>query len=80
MGDSGVGLLGAEVEGKAQFVCVVTDDLTATLSAGKIVGTVAKLVGGGGGGKAHLATAGGRQVENLESALGQVEAIVREMA
>ena len=80
LGDSGVGLLGAEVEGKAQFVCVVTDDLTATLSAGKIVGTVAKLVGGGGGGKAHLATAGGRQVENLESALGQVEAIVREMA
>ncbi|MCC7438454.1 MAG: alanine--tRNA ligase [Armatimonadetes bacterium] len=80
LGIGGVGLLGAEVEGKAQFVCVVTDDLTGRLSAGKIVGAVAKLVGGGGGGKAHLATAGGRQTENLESALGQIQIIVSEMA
>ncbi|MCE7933756.1 MAG: alanine--tRNA ligase [Chlorobi bacterium CHB2] len=80
LGSGGIGLLGAEIEGKAQFVCVVTDDLTERLSAGKIVGAVAKLVGGGGGGKAHLATAGGRQVENLENAIGQVQAIVSGMA
>ena len=76
MGSRGVGVLGAAFDGKAQFVCVVTDDLTGRISAGKIVGAVAKHVGGGGGGKAHLATAGGRDTEKLEEALSHVGEIV----
>jgi len=51
---------------------VVTDDLVGRFNAGKIVGAAAKLVGGGGGGKAHMATAGGKQVEKLDEALAQV--------
>jgi alanyl-tRNA synthetase len=69
---AGIGVLGAEVDGKAMFVCVVTDDLTAQYPAGKIVGRLAKLVGGGGGGKAHLATAGGKDVAKLDEALASV--------
>jgi len=68
----GVGVLGAEIEGKAALVCVVTDDLVGRYNAGRIVGAVAKLVGGGGGGKPHLATAGGRQPEHLDEALAKV--------
>ncbi len=73
---AGAGLLGAEIEGKAAFVCVVTDDLVGRYHAGKIVGAAAKLVGGGGGGKPHLATAGGKQIEKLDEALAQAPDLV----
>ncbi|MDB5035515.1 MAG: alaS [Chlorobi bacterium] len=74
--NGGVGMLGAEIDGKATLVCVVTDDLVGRFSAGKIVGAAAKLVGGGGGGKAHLATAGGKLVEKLDEALAAVPDLV----
>ena len=75
---TGVGVLGTVLEGKASFVCVVTDDLVAgkKIQAGRIVGEVAKLVGGGGGGRPHMATAGGKDVDKLDGALAQVSAIV----
>lgn len=64
-----IGTLGAIIDGKAMLVCVVTDDLTKDFSAGKIVGELAKALGGGGGGKAHMATAGGKDIEKLEKIL-----------
>ncbi len=76
---SGVGLLASELEGKVGLVCVVSDDLIKEkkLSAGKIVGEVAKILGGAGGGRPHLATAGGRDVNKIDEALKQVDEIVR---
>jgi alanyl-tRNA synthetase len=78
---SGVGVIGTVVEDKVQLLCVVTDDLIKNrkLQAGKIVGEVAKLVGGGGGGRPHLATAGGRNPEHLPHALEQVPRIIQSM-
>lgn len=78
---SGIGLLGAVVNNKVQLLCVVTDDLIKErkLQAGKIVGEVAKLVDGGGGGRPHLATAGGRNPEKLPKALQEVRKIVEAM-
>lgn len=75
---SGVGLLAAEIEGKVGLVCVISDNLIKekSLSAGKIVGDVAKLLGGGGGGKPHLATAGAKDVSKISEALNQFEQIV----
>jgi alanyl-tRNA synthetase len=59
----------------------VSDDLikTKNIQAGKIVGAVAKIVGGGGGGKPHLATAGGKDVAKLDEALKGVAAVVEGM-
>lgn len=76
---SGVGLLIAQVEDKVQMVCVVTDDLVKDkkVMAGKIVGQVAKLVGGGGGGRPHMATAGGKDVNKIDEALDQFGEIVK---
>lgn len=76
---SGVGLLASVVDEKVALVCVVTDDLVAAkkLEAGKIVGAVAKLLGGGGGGRPHMATAGGKDVARLTEALQNTESIVR---
>ena len=41
-----------------------------------MVGHLAKLVGGGGGGRPHLATAGGKDVEKIPYALNEVESVV----
>ena len=76
---SGVGLLGAVIGDKAALVCTVTDDLIKKqgLKAGDVVGRAAKLVGGGGGGRPHLATAGGKDVSQLDHALKEGINIIR---
>ena len=75
---SGVGVLGADISGKVSFIAVVTDDLIKArgLKAGDIVRGVAQLAGGSGGGKAHLAQAGGRDPDKLDEALEQAAHIV----
>lgn len=57
-------------EGKVSLVAAFTpgmDDLG--IQAGKFIGPIAKLCGGGGGGRPNFAQAGGRKPENLSSAL-----------
>jgi len=75
---NGVGVLISQIEDKVGIVAVVSDELIKEkkLSAGKIVGELAKLVGGGGGGRPHLATAGGKDVSGISSAISRVEKIV----
>ncbi|NDY71213.1 alanine--tRNA ligase [Desulfobacter hydrogenophilus] len=69
---SGVLLLGAESNGKALLISMVTDDLTKTFKAGNIVKTAAGIVGGGGGGRPDMAQAGGTKPEFLDKALESV--------
>ncbi|MEE9431831.1 MAG: alanine--tRNA ligase [Melioribacteraceae bacterium] len=75
---SGVGLLISNVDGKVGVVCVVSDDLIKDkkIMAGKVVSDVAKLVDGGGGGRPHLATAGGKDVSKIDHALDKVDNII----
>ena len=75
---SGIGLLISAFDEKVGIVCVVSDDLIKEkkIMAGKIVGSVAKIVGGGGGGRPHLATAGGRDVSKIDEALNEAEKII----
>jgi len=76
---SGVVVLGAILEGRPQIVAAVTEDLTRRgLHAGKLAGAVAKVVGGGGGGKPTLAQAGGRDSKRLTEALALVPGLVSE--
>ncbi|MCS6807670.1 MAG: alanine--tRNA ligase [Bacteroidota bacterium] len=76
LGKQGVGLLASVVEGKVQLVCVATDDVKERYPAGKIVAALAKELGGGGGGKSHLATAGGKDIHKLPSMLQDFAAFV----
>lgn len=75
---SGVGVLGAEFDGKGSFIAVVTEDLIKDrgLKAGDIVRSVAQLTGGSGGGKPHLAQAGARDISKMDDALAAVPEIV----
>jgi len=76
---SGVAVLGSADagEGKAYLAAAVTDDVSARVHAGRLVGALAQRVGGGGGGRPTLATAGGREPENLDDALAAAEEEVR---
>lgn len=74
---SGVVVLGAEADGKVNLVAAVSKDLVGRgVHAGKIIGVVAKAVGGGGGGRPDLAQAGGKDPAQLESAFAQVAPLV----
>lgn len=81
--ENAVAVLGsAAPEGdKAYLVASVSDDLIKSgIKAGAMVGALAKLMGGGGGGKPQLATAGGRQPEKLDEALGAAEGVLNGLA
>jgi alanyl-tRNA synthetase len=73
---SGVVIIGSVTEGKVAVIVGVTKDLTGKLQAGKIVGQVAKKVGGSGGGRPDMAEAGGKNPEALDQALRESYAIV----
>lgn len=71
-----VALFAATTDGKIAFVCGVSDDLTQSLDASRIVKQVAAVTGGGGGGRKNRATAGGKDADKIPEALAQVKAIV----
>ncbi len=73
---SGVIVLGSGKGDKAMLITVVTPDLTDRLHAGKIVGELAALVGGKGGGRADMAQAGGPAKDKLATALAQAYDII----
>jgi alanyl-tRNA synthetase len=64
-------------DAKVVLVAGVSADLLERYKAGEIIGSVAALVGGRGGGRADFAQAGGTQPENLAAALASVEDWVR---
>ncbi|AXJ01026.1 alanyl-tRNA synthetase [Cyclonatronum proteinivorum] len=64
--------------GKVYLMACVSDDLIKRgLKAGALVGAAAKFVGGGGGGQPNLATAGGKQPENLSKALENAPELIK---
>jgi alanyl-tRNA synthetase len=75
---TGVGVIGAELDGKANLLAVVSDDLieAGRLDARAVIKELAQLIGGGGGGKKHMALAGGRDVGRLDGALERAPEIV----
>ncbi len=65
-------LASADGDAKITLVAGVTDDLTKRVQAGALVGQIAALVGGKGGGRADFAQAGGSDVAALDAALAGV--------
>ncbi|KAL1353432.1 hypothetical protein HN51_017383 [Arachis hypogaea] len=62
-------------EGKVSLVAAFTPGVVNLgIQAGKFIGQIAKLCGGGGGGRPNFAQAGGRKPENLVSALEKAQA------
>jgi alanyl-tRNA synthetase len=60
--------------GKVSIVAAFSPEVNKKgLQAGKFVGAIAKICGGGGGGKPNLAQAGGRETSKLPEALAKAE-------
>jgi alanyl-tRNA synthetase len=78
---SGAGALGAVVDGSNVIIAVVTQDLASQgrLKAGDVVRRMAEVIGGKGGGRPHLAQAGGGDSSKLDEALEAFYTIAREL-
>ena len=75
--DSGIAVLGSIVNDKPSIVIVVTDDLiNKDIKAGELAKEIGASMGGGGGGKPNLATAGGKDKKSLELALSSSKKIL----
>lgn len=75
---SGVAIFGTENDGKVNLVVAVTDELVKKgVKAGDIVKPIANIVNGGGGGRPHLAQAGGKSPEKLDEAIEKSYDIVK---
>ena len=76
--ESGVIVLGSVIDGKPAFVATVSKDLTAEgYHAGNIIREVAKVAGGGGGGRPDMAQAGGKDASKLAEALALAPELVK---
>ncbi|MEE3329883.1 MAG: alanine--tRNA ligase, partial [Myxococcota bacterium] len=73
---SGVVCIASERGGKALVAVGVTKDLVGTHKAGDLVREVAKVVGGGGGGRPDFAQAGGKDPSKIEAALDKFHELV----
>jgi alanyl-tRNA synthetase len=79
LGEGVVVLGSAQPEGKVALIAGVTPGLTKRIQAGKLVGAVAKLVGGSGGGKPEIAEAGGKDQAGIDAALQAAAGIAEEL-
>ena len=76
----GAAVLALQGDGKLTFLAAVTDDLVSEkkLRADELVRKVAAVTGGSGGGKPHLALAGGRDLDKLDAALDEARRLLAE--
>jgi alanyl-tRNA synthetase len=68
-------LFGTEQNGKAVLSCYISKNMVAEkdLNAGNIVRELGKYIQGGGGGQPFFATAGGKNPDGIEQALGKAK-------
>ena len=77
--ENGVMVLGSDVNGKPMLVVSLTDDLVrAGMKAGDLIKPIAKVVGGGGGGRPNMAQAGGSDSSKLADALDKARTLLAE--
>jgi len=72
----GVVVLGSSSNGAVALVATVSPELTKQVQAGKIIQTIAPIVGGKGGGRPDNARGGGKDTARLDEALGQARKLL----
>lgn len=73
-----INVLASSANEKVTFLISVSDDiLDKGYHAGKMIKEVAKIAGGGGGGKADMAQAGGKDASKIDEALAFAETLLK---
>jgi alanyl-tRNA synthetase len=72
----GVVVLGGAANGMVTLIASVSADFTAKIQAGKIIQTIAPIVGGKGGGKPDNARGGGKDAAKLDEALAKAKSLL----
>jgi alanine--tRNA ligase len=75
-GFDGVIVLGGVSKGAVSLIAVVTPNHTTKVQAGKIIQTIAPIVGGKGGGKPDNARGGGKDAGKLDEALAKAKTLL----
>ncbi len=71
-------IIGAEIKGKPNLTVMVSENLVEErkLHAGQVVRQAAKAINGGGGGQPFYATAGGKNINGIETAISQARELL----
>jgi alanyl-tRNA synthetase len=75
---SGIVVLASAGEANVNLVASVSKDLIQKYHAGNIIKELARMVGGGGGGRPDFAQAGGKEPGQIASALKRAEELIRQ--
>ncbi len=71
-------MLGSDKDDKVSFVSMATDDVVKKgLNCGKIIKEVAKIAGGGGGGRPNMAQAGAKDKDKIDDALSKAKDLIK---
>lgn len=75
----GVIVLASSLDDKVSLVAMATDEaIKQGAHAGNLIKEIAKLVGGGGGGRPNMAQAGGKNVAGIQDALTKASEVIKE--
>jgi len=75
----GVIVLASVTDGKVQLMATATDGVMKKgAHAGNLIKGIAKLVGGGGGGRPNMAMAGGKDASGVDAALAEAEKVLEQ--
>ncbi len=77
--ENGVILLASAKDEKVSLLAMATEPaMKAGAHAGNLIKEIAKLVGGGGGGRPNMAQAGGKNIDGIESAIKQAVSVLKQ--
>ncbi len=76
---TGIAVLGGTINGKAALLAIVSSDLISRIKAGELVSSIAKIVGGKGGGRPDMAQAGGPMADKIGEAIRSVPNVVKKL-
>ena len=75
--NNGIIVLSSIIEDKINIMCSITDNLTSFLDARDIAKKIGKKIDGGGGGKIHIATAGGKNNFKISEIFNYAESYIK---
>jgi len=70
--NDGILILSSNSDNKVNYVCSVTDSIIHKIDAIKICKEIGNIINGGGGGKPHLATAGGKNNNDADKVFNHI--------